>query len=472
MATLSGNTSDWFSLPGDPGPIGLVLGVEYREIKSDIDTPDFIEEGRYEGGGYMFPPFSMDADVDFRNIIAEAAIPLISGRPGVDFLELELGLRLTEHSITGRDTTSKIALSYYPIPDLQVRGSFNKATRSPSINELFSYSEGTFYFLADPCTNDGYYQWGSDPLPQSQSLADTCVSTGIPEQNLYDYQYAVYDGPREIGGNPNLSPEDAETFSVGLVLTPYFMDDDLSLSLDYFRVEIDNYIERTPVTTPELIASCFDLSLGRGGPGSAACNSINRDVDGRITSLFMGYQNLGLHQVEGVDLNIQYGTDFFSGYLSLDYFATKLFDRSISDNTYGDVDYECLGVFNGDCDNIIDYPVFDFKHRMTVGWSKGNLDLQLVWKHVSSLNDGDDTTTYFREKLDSYSLVDFSGRYQMTDSMSATVGVKNVFDNDPQPIGSNSWENFRDDNAIYSNTYTQYYDVFGRTMFLRLTGTF
>ena len=472
MATLSGNTSDWFSLPGDPGPIGLVLGVEYREIKSDIDTPDFIEEGRYEGGGYMFPPFSMDADVDFRNIIAEAAIPLISGRPGVDFLELELGLRLTEHSITGRDTTSKIALSYYPIPDLQVRGSFNKATRSPSINELFSYSEGTFYFLADPCTNDGYYQWGSDPLPQSQSLADTCVSTGIPEQNLYDNQYAVYDGPREIGGNPNLSPEDAETFSVGLVFTPYFMDDDLSLSLDYFRVEIDNYIERTPVTTPELIASCFDLSLGRGGPGSAACNSINRDADGRITSLFMGYQNLGLHQVEGVDLNIQYGTDFFTGYLSLDYFATKLFDRSISDNTYGDVDYECLGVFNGDCDNIIDYPVFDFKHRMTLGWSKGNLDLQLVWKHVSSLSDGDDTTTYFREKLDSYSLVDFSGRYQMTDSMSATVGVKNVFDNDPQPIGSNSWENFRDDNAIYSNTYTQYYDVFGRTMFLRLTGTF
>ena len=221
-----------------------------HQIKSDIDTPDFIEEGRYEGGGYMFPPFSMDAAVDVKNLIAEAAIPLIAGKPGVDFLELELGLRLSEHSITGTDNTSKIAFSYYPIPDLQLRGSLNKATRSPSINELFSYSEGTFYFLADPCTNGGYIQWGSDPLPQSQGLVDTCVSTGMPEQNLYNPQYAVYEGPREIGGNPDLSPEDAKTFSVGLVFSPYFMDDDLSVSLDYFRVEIENYIERNPVTTP------------------------------------------------------------------------------------------------------------------------------------------------------------------------------------------------------------------------------
>lgn len=472
MATLSGNTADLFSLPGDPGPIGLALGVEYREIKSDIDTPDFIEEGRYEGGGYMFPPFSMDAAVDVKNLIAEAAIPLIAGKPGVDFLELELGLRLSEHSITGTDNTSKIAFSYYPIPDLQLRGSLNKATRSPSINELFSYSEGTFYFLADPCTNGGYIQWGSDPLPQSQGLVDTCVSTGMPEQNLYNPQYAVYEGPREIGGNPDLSPEDAKTFSVGLVFSPYFMDDDLSVSLDYFRVEIENYIERNPVTTPELIASCFDLGLGRGGPGSAACNAINRDADGRITSLFMGYQNLGRHKVEGMDINVQYGTDIFSGYLSLDYFATKLFDRSISDDTYGDVNYDCLGIFNGDCDNIIDYPVFDFKHRMTIGWSKDKWDLQLVWKYISSLSDGNESVDYFREELDAYSLFDVSGRYQLTDTITATIGIKNIFDNEPQPIGSNSWENFRDDNAIYSNTYTQYYDVFGRTMFVRFTGLF
>jgi len=472
MATVSGNTGDLFSLPGDPGPIGLVIGVEYREIKSDIKTPKFIEDGYYEGGGWMFPPFSMNADVDFKNIIAEAAIPLIAGKPGIDFLELELGLRISEHSITGRDNTAKVALSYYPIPDLQLRGSFNKATRSPSINELFSYAEGIAYGLADPCTNGGYYNWGADPLPESQQLAETCISTGVPEQNLYDYQYTVYQSPREIGGNLELSPEDAETFSIGLVFTPFAIEDDLSISLDYFRVEIEDYIERTPVTTPELMASCFDLSLGRGGPGSAACEAINRDADGRITSLFMGYQNLGRHKVEGLDVNLQYGTDLFTGYLSLDYFATKLFERSISDNTYGDVDYNCLGIFNGPCDNIIDYPVFDFKHRMTVGWSKGNWDLQLVWKHVSSLDDGDDSVDYFREKLDAYSLVDFSGRYQLTDSISATAGIKNIFDEEPQPIGSNSWENSTENNTIYSNTYAQYYDVFGRTMFLKVTAVF
>ena len=85
----------------------------------------------------MFPPFSMDAAVDVKNLIAEAAIPLIAGKPGVDFLELELGLRLSEHSITGTDNTSKIAFSYYPIPDLQLRAPL---TKRPALRRSMNYS--------------------------------------------------------------------------------------------------------------------------------------------------------------------------------------------------------------------------------------------------------------------------------------------------------------------------------------------
>ena len=138
MATLSGNTGGWFSLPGDPGPIGLVVGYEYGELDAQISTPEFVEQGIWEGGGVAPVPWSLDERVTFSNILAEAAVPLVSGLPGIDFLELELGMRSSDHSRTGRDNTYKIALSYYPTADIQLRASYNKAIRSPAINELFS----------------------------------------------------------------------------------------------------------------------------------------------------------------------------------------------------------------------------------------------------------------------------------------------------------------------------------------------
>ena len=112
-----------------------------------------------------------------------------------------------------------------------------------------------------------------------------------------------------------------------------------------------------------------------------------------------------------MDFNLEYGLDFLTGYLDINYFATKISKRTIKDDTFGEVNFNCVGEFNGDCDNIIDYPVFDFKHRMTAAWSKNNLDLQLVWKFTSSLEDSNDNQVYFTEKLDNYSILDLSGRY-------------------------------------------------------------
>ena len=155
-------------------------------------------------------------------------------------------------------------------------------------------------------------------------------------------------------------------------MDPYIIDG-LSVSFDYFNVEIEDYITTTPVNAAQIMINCFDASLGRGGPGSAACNAVGRDNEGRLNRIFLGYQNLGLHEVSGFDINIDYGFDFLSGFMDINYFATKIDERSIKDNTYGDVNFDCVGIFNGDCDNLISYPVFDFKHRMTAGWSKGDL---------------------------------------------------------------------------------------------------
>ena len=476
MGTISGNTGDWFSLPGDPGPIGLVFGFEYLEIKSKIDTPAFIEQQLFEG--FSNSPFSLDADVDTFSLFGEAVVPLVAGKPGIDFLELELGWRVAEHSITGNASSFKAALSYYPTADVQLRASFNKAIRSPAIDELYRDQQNEFNAVNDPCTNSdpvkGVGGFGQETqVERSSSLDAACISTGIPEANLYDPLLKEVSGVEDLGGNPNLVNEDAQTLSLGIVWTPYSIDG-LSLSLDYFQVEIEDYISTTPITVNEVMINCFDTARGVGGPGSPACASIGRDADGRLNRIFRGYRNLGLHEVRGWDLNVDYGFSLLSGYVDLNYFATKIDERSIVDNTFGDVNFECVGEFNGDCDNLISYPVFDFKHRMTAGWSKGDLDLQLVWRYNAALDDGNEQVQYYREKLSSYSLFDFSGRYQINDNLALTVGIRNIADKQPEPIGTNSWEytSVANQAPAVSNTYTQYYDVYGRTAFMKLTATF
>ncbi len=467
MATLSGNTANWFTIPGDPGPIGIVVGAEYLEIDANISTPRFIEQGNFEGFGTA--PFGLDANINIASIFMEALVPLVSGMPGIDYLEMELAFRSADHSVSGRDSSSKLALSYYPSPEILIRLSYNNAVRSPSINELYQIEQTTSLIVSDPCTIDGPLKAVGDAgtqIGRSAELDASCIYTGVPEEDLYNPLLKEVSPIANFGGNPNLLAEDADTYSLGIVWTPYSIDG-LSVSIDFFNVQIDNFIETAPFLVPDMLKTCYDPSLNSGGPNSAACDAIGRDSDGRLTSIFLGFQNLGLHEVNGWDVNVEYGVELFSGYLDLNYFATKLKKRTIQDNTFGETNFKCLGQFNGDCDNLIDYPVFDFKHRLTAAWSKEKLDLQLIWKYNSALHDGDDGVEYFREKIDRYSIVDLSARYAITDDWTVTAGVKNLLDKSPQPIGSNSWE-LRSVNAgAMSNTYTEYYDVFGRTMFLK-----
>ena len=73
-ATLSGNTSELFSFPGNPGPIGLVFGAEYLEIDADINTASIIEQQQYIG--FAAFPFSLNGSIDNTSFFRGSACPL------------------------------------------------------------------------------------------------------------------------------------------------------------------------------------------------------------------------------------------------------------------------------------------------------------------------------------------------------------------------------------------------------------
>ena len=87
---------------------------------------------------------------------------------------------------------------------MQLRASFNKAIRSPAINELYRDQQNEFNAVNDPCTNSdpvkGVGGFGQETqIERSSSLDAACISTGIPEANVYDPLLKEVSGVEDWG---------------------------------------------------------------------------------------------------------------------------------------------------------------------------------------------------------------------------------------------------------------------------------
>src|SRR3569623_1512634 len=119
------------------------------------------------------------------------------------------------------------------------------------------------------------------------------------------------------GGNPNLQPEIARTFTAGVVLTPSFLEG-FSTSLDYYQVRLFNAIGPISGTA----VSIQNLCNGSGGT-SPYCALYVRPLPFSDTSpanyptkVFSNTLNTALVEIQGFDLEANYGFDLFSGHLN------------------------------------------------------------------------------------------------------------------------------------------------------------
>ena len=110
------------------------------------------------------------------------------------------------------------------------------------------------------------------------------------------------------GGNPDLSPEESDTYAYGLIWTPRFVEG-FSLSLDYYSIRLRKAIN---TVTPEFILNeCLDgndaqcLKVRRGQSGDLWLGS---DIasSGHVVSLL---DNLAIVEVQGYDITAGYDLD-------------------------------------------------------------------------------------------------------------------------------------------------------------------
>ena len=464
---LSGNTADFFNMSA--GPVGLAFGVEYLERTSSYDTDRRVADGEIVLFSWDDQAPLDEATIDRTSIFFEAAVPLLEGLPGVSFLELELAGRYTEHSTIGDTRAYKVAASWFPIDDIQVRAGFSESVRAPSIEEMygdFGQEQLNLFFDADPCSAAPifYNQIGYLGGGWLVGSPEDCVASGVPEASLYSPALDITNSsgvPVYLGGSPDLNEESAETFTAGVVWTPYDFEG-FSASFDFFSIEVSDYIDSLPGGSASLYF-CYDTELDAPefqDIRPAYCAGLNRDDSGALVSINAGLRNLALHRVEGADFSLSQRLEVGGGIVDLNYVASYI-DEKVFAVGGTSAEINCVGQFNLPIGGeACSRPVTRLKHRATASWLKGGFNAQLTWRHLSAVSDGRTDIDYFVENIDSFDYFELSANYTLENGVNATVGIRNLFDESPPELDMwNSWE---------ANTFPNMYDVYGRSIFARL----
>ncbi len=96
-------------------------------------------------------------------------------------------------------------------PDIRFRGGYNRAVRAPTVQDLFAPQRVALDGATDPCAGHADRCRRRAVLPR--------VSPWV--RSLAENPAQQYNG--QIGGNVDLIPEMADTYTAGVVLTPPFL---------------------------------------------------------------------------------------------------------------------------------------------------------------------------------------------------------------------------------------------------------
>ena len=411
-----------FDLPG--GSVKLAIGTALRH-------ESFVTGGSlFLFSAAPIPSASRSSTRTVKAAFAELRIPLVAGdnaRPGLQLLELTAAGRIEHYDDFGTTTNPKVGLVWTPLRGVRLRSSYGTSFRAPNLREI-----------------DAPTQVSATVLPQANGATSAVILLS--------------------GGNRDLKPEKAVSWSAGLDLAP--PETGLRASAGWFRTSFKRRIARpalddlnnaliNPAYAPFVAAvspatSAADLarvtalladpssSAGNGFPAS----SIGAIVDAR-------YVNTGRTTVDGVDLAVAY--TFMVGRNHVDLAATgseMLHFRERLTPTAATIDNV----------NLAGKPVH-FRGRVSSDWSRGDVGAGATINYVNATHDVAD------RRIGAWTTVDLQLRYAPQSGQGAMQGlrlalnVQNLLARDPPFYDSPAGVGYDAANA----------DALGRFVSLQLT---
>ncbi|MDP2537799.1 TonB-dependent receptor domain-containing protein [Alteromonas stellipolaris] len=424
-ANISGEV---FELPA--GYLAFAAGYEKR-WQSGYDQPDALIAAGITSGNSRQPT---SGSFSVEEVYLEVAIPLISDVEFIEQLDLELATRYSDYSNFGDTTNSKVGLKWRINEDVLVRGTWSEAFRAPSLSELFLGNSDSFATLIDPC-NGG-----------EAANANSPGCAGIP---------AAYEQPNPqirttVGGNADLAPEEAESFTYGFVYSPAQVEG-LSITFDVFDIEVDNAV--STVGAQRILDACATT-------GTTFCSLIERNSGGVVTELFNGLVNLGGQTTSGFDYNVAYNFDTEYGDFRVNWDGTYVDERTsiFVDPVTGE------SISENDAGKAFDRDVIPrIRTNLSVTWAYEDWTANYLVRFIGGTteacsfdDDTDDAGNYLEDtlcsdpgvsvfaedgsleskdsfnELDAMAYHDASVGYSVTENLRLTFGVNNLWDADPE----------------------------------------
>jgi len=388
------------------GPISLAAGAEYR-VDEAYGTADPISAS---SGFFTNNSAPIDGRISVMEGYLETVVPLASDMAFAHRLELNGAVRQTHYSrrsvqnpkTTVNATTWKVGAVWEPIDGIRFRGTRSRDIRAPNMVELFSRLASTQTFVIDRLTN---------------------TNSGVTL-------------PRR--GNPALDPEKADTTSFGVVLAPdrSWIGSTVSLSVDYFDIEVEGAIATLGGQT--VVTRCFE---GR----TEYCGFITRDPD---TNLITRLENVNLNLdgllVRGIDFEFLFSTDFDAisagGNLTFRALATHNIELTTIDSTgtrtnragmNGFPTGEPSGVPSWTIDTSLTYSTGPLSLTVsTHTLTPGKFNVNLIGPEDAGYRP-DLTNSINTNHLAGRTYVHLSGSYEMSENFEVFGSINNVFNKAP-----------------------------------------
>jgi outer membrane receptor protein involved in Fe transport len=317
---------------------------------------------------------------------------------------------------------------------------------------------------ADPC-------WGPAPaLTQAQ-----CELTGVPANR---YGHLLVNPAAQIntqtGGNTALTPEIADTYTLGVVFQPTFIQN-LVVSVDAFSIKIRDTI--TSLTSNTIINNCALTG------NAALCGLIHRGPDSSLWTSTQYYVtatnlNIGTVSTKGADLLGHYRLDFGPRGGKLDFALNGTYTHDfLFQPLPGGASYDCKGHWGATCGA----PLPSWRHVFTTDWLTPwwGLDLLARWRYIGSStvdrssSDPQLTAPYYTATahIPAYSYLDLAATIPIGTNFTARLGVNNIADKNPPLILNGSLSDCPN-TSCNNNTWVGTYDSLGRYIFFNLTAQF
>lgn len=434
------------------GAIMFAVGVETRKetlsAKPDAgsntivdpDSPLFGQPSLWDGATTA-DNFNVNRSVD--SFFAEVRVPLVSAAQtvrGFHTLDLDLAVRHDKYSDTDDPTVPKVSLRWAPVNDeFAIRGSYSESFSAASLFSLFG--------------------------PAGVGFTDQPVGLEFVDGRVMDSN--VDQAFLRITSNPELKPEEAKNYNVGIVYSPRGLKG-LTVELNYFLIKQDQIAgsenEVDILQDVELNGSASEFAdrvriNGFNGQTITAPGQISAAYDqggGSFTRVFVtNYsENFVSAKQDGVDLDVTYTFDV----PGIARFDTRL--NGVWFNSFKVEEDDYVGTTNGN--SVLNGGTIpEWIGNLGVEARRGNVLAGFYVTHIPSVTDttadATETDVTADAHIEAFTSVDVylgysfkggSGFGRYVDGLELRVGASNVFNEQP-PLARSSWTDSGADTSTY-----------------------